>query len=122
MLDLQKIMGNLKKDTGIMSQDLKSTIKNANRLIGDINKNADSLFAETRQVVASGETTLEEVNSTLGSVESLISNNSPVNQDLQTALQELARAARSTRVMMDYLERHPDALLYGKNAEKGGRK
>ena len=72
--------------------------------------------------MASGETTLEEVNSTLGSVESLISNNSPVNQDLQTALQELARAARSTRVMMDYLERHPDALLYGKNAEKGGRK
>jgi hypothetical protein len=37
-------------------------------------------------------------------------------------LQELAKAARSTRVMMNYLEQHPDALLYGKDAEQGGRR
>ena len=74
-------------------------------------------------MVASGQTTLEEVNSTLNNVDSLINNNSPISQELQTTLQELARAARSTRVMMDYLERHPDALLYGKDAEPGkGRK
>ncbi len=122
MLDLQLIMSSLKKESGIMSRDLKKTIKNANQLIVDINNNADSLFADTRQVVASGQTTLEEVSSALGNVESLISNDSPISQDLQTALQELARAARSTRVMMDYLERHPDALLYGKESEIGGRK
>lgn len=123
MQDLQQIMNTLKKDSGPITSDLKSTIKNANKLIVDINKNADSLFAETRQVVASGQTTLEEVNSTLDNVDSLISHNSPISQELQTTLQELARAARSTRVMMDYLERHPDALLYGKDAELNrGRK
>ena len=123
MLDLQQVMATMKKDSGMITRDLKATIKSANQLIVDINNNADSLFADTRQVVASGQTTLEEVNSTLNNVDSLINNNSPISQELQTTLQELARAARSTRVMMDYLERHPDALLYGKDAELGkGRK
>jgi paraquat-inducible protein B len=123
MQDLQQIMGSLKKDSGLITSNLKSTIKSANKLIVDINKNADSLFADTRQVVASGQTTLEEVSTTLNNVDSLISHNSPVSQELQTTLKELARAARSTRVMMDYLERHPDALLYGKDAELNrGRK
>jgi len=32
-------------------------------------------------------------------------------------MQELARAARSLRVLADYLERHPEALLRGKAVE-----
>ncbi len=123
MLDLQQIADTLKGNTKIISQDLKETIKHADQLILDFNSNAESLFEETHQVVMSGNNTLEEINKTLNSVESVINNDSPVNQNLQTALQELTRAARSTRVMMDYLERHPDALLYGKkDAESGARK
>ncbi len=34
--------------------------------------------------------------------------------DLQEAMREITSAARSIRVFMDYLERHPDALLTGK--------
>ncbi len=123
MLDLQQITDTLKGNTKTISQDLRTTIKHANQLILDFNTNANSLFNETRQVIMSGNNTLEEINKTLNSVESVINNNSPVNQNLQTALQEIARAARSTRVMMDYLERHPDALLHGKrDAESGVRK
>ncbi len=123
MLDLQQIADALKGNTEIIAQDLKMTIKHADQLILDFNSNAESLFEETHQVVMSGNKTLEEINKTLSSVESVINNNSPVNQNLQTALQELTRAARSTRVLMDYLERHPDALLHGKkDAESGVRK
>ena len=35
-------------------------------------------------------------------------------QDLRDALQEVTRAARSLRVLIDYLERHPEALIRGK--------
>ncbi len=34
--------------------------------------------------------------------------------DLQEAMREITNAARSVRVFLDYLERHPDALLKGK--------
>ena len=47
----------------------------------------------------------------------LFSKDSPAPQDLRDTLQEITRAARSIRVLVDYLERHPDALLRGKPAE-----
>ena len=38
-------------------------------------------------------------------------------QQLDSTLQEVSRAARSVRVLADYLERHPEALLRGKKGE-----
>jgi paraquat-inducible protein B len=122
MLDLQQIMSTLKGSTNLISHDLQKTIEHADQLISNVNTQTDSLFKDTRHIVQTGESTLENLNSALSSVKTVIDNNSPISQDLQTALQELARAARSTRVMMNYLEQHPDALLYGKDSEQGGRR
>jgi paraquat-inducible protein B len=36
---------------------------------------------------------------------------------VDSTLQEVSRAARSFRVLADYLERHPEALLRGKKGE-----
>jgi paraquat-inducible protein B len=43
--------------------------------------------------------------------------NSSQVQQIGSTLQEVSRAARSLRVLADYLERHPDALLRGKPGE-----
>jgi paraquat-inducible protein B len=115
-------MSTLKGSTNLISHDLQKTIEHADQLISNVNTQTDSLFKDTRHIVQTGESTLENLNSALSSVKTVIDNNSPISQDLQTALQELARAARSTRVMMNYLEQHPDALLYGKDSEQGGRR
>jgi paraquat-inducible protein B len=42
----------------------------------------------------------------------------PTRQAVVDAMQEVSRAARSLRDLTDYLERHPDALLRGKDEEK----
>jgi paraquat-inducible protein B len=39
-----------------------------------------------------------------------------VQQEFREALQELTSAARALRVLVDFLERHPDSLLKGKKA------
>lgn len=39
---------------------------------------------------------------------------SPAYQDMRRTMNELSAAARSLRLMMDYLERHPEALIKGK--------
>lgn len=121
MLDLQQIMSTLKNDAGVISRDLQKTINHADQLILSIDNNTGSLLKESRLAVVTGKTTLQEINSALSNINSLINNNAPISQDLQSALKELARAARSTRVMMDYLERHPDAMIYGKDGESGVR-
>ncbi len=47
----------------------------------------------------------------------LLSPDAPAQQELRSALQEFTRAARSLRVLMDYLERDPSALIRGKTEE-----
>jgi paraquat-inducible protein B len=53
--------------------------------------------------------------SALDSANRLIAPNSVLAADLANTLQEVSRAARAVRVLADYLERHPEALLRGKS-------
>jgi paraquat-inducible protein B len=62
--------------------------------------------------------TLEQAEKTLASVERVVSSDAPLSQDLQRALREFTEAARSIRVLTDYLERHPDSIIYGKGKER----
>ena len=41
-----------------------------------------------------------------------------VLQDTNKTLQEFSGAARSVRVLADYLERNPDSLVYGKGGNR----
>jgi len=56
---------------------------------------------------------------TLGNTTNLTAANSAQVQQLNSTLQEVSGAARSVRVLADYLERHPESLIRGK---KGGPK
>lgn len=47
----------------------------------------------------------------------LVGKDSPTQQELRVALQEVARAARSISALVDYLERNPNALIRGKAQE-----
>ncbi len=58
--------------------------------------------------------TLEKGQATLTEIESLVSEDSPLRVDLARSLEELSGAARSMRILADYLERHPEALVHGK--------
>ena len=62
--------------------------------------------------------TLEEARKTLGAAKQTLAADAPLQQDLREALRELARAAQSLRVLTDYLERHPESLIRGKQEDK----
>jgi len=59
-------------------------------------------------------TTMDQATHTLMTAEGLIGEDSHTRYNLDTTLEELAAAARSVRLMADYLEQNPDALLKGK--------
>jgi paraquat-inducible protein B len=61
--------------------------------------------------------TLVSARGTLTNAGNLTESNSPQLQQLGSTLQEVSRAARALRVLADYLERHPEALLRGKKGE-----
>jgi paraquat-inducible protein B len=58
--------------------------------------------------------TLKGANQTLGTANNALSGDSPLQQNLNSTLQELQRMARSLRVLSDYLNAQPSSLIRGR--------
>ncbi len=60
---------------------------------------------------------MKDVRKTLTAAERTFAEDAPLQQDLRQTLQELTRAAASLRILTDYLERHPEAVIRGKRKD-----
>lgn len=69
------------------------------------------------QVLPEFHNTLKGARQTLGTANNALSPDSPLQQNLGATMQELQRAARSLRVLTDYLGGHPEALIRGRKAD-----
>lgn len=70
-----------------------------------------------KQAIGDLDLTLISARGTLDNANNIVAPNSPQGQQLDHTLEEVSRAARSVRVLADYLERHPEALIRGKRGE-----
>lgn len=91
-----------------ISNDLRQTLQNANKLI-------QRLDAE---LAPEAHAALGDARKALGSADRALRADSPLQQDAREAMREFAYAARAFRVLADYLERHPEALLRGKKEDQ----
>jgi paraquat-inducible protein B len=84
-------------------------------------KNADAqlapLMASVSKVAVAADKTLVQAERALVSVETAINEDSPLRYDVVKALREVQSAARSLRILMDYLDQHPESVVSGKRAE-----
>jgi paraquat-inducible protein B len=83
-------------------------------LVGKIDGEVEPISSALRQTAKNADSALQHGTMTLKEIEGFISENSPLRVDLTTSLEELSAAARSMRLLADYLERHPEALVHGK--------
>jgi paraquat-inducible protein B len=72
---------------------------------------------KTEEIERSVADLLKNFNQTLTNANKLIEPNSVLDTELNNMLKEGGGAARSLRVLADYLERHPEALIRGKTGE-----
>jgi paraquat-inducible protein B len=103
-----------------IGSELKNSMVSLNLLLKDTDRAVKRIDAELTPELKK---TLEDFRRATVSADKMISNadttllgpDAPGQQDLREAMREVARAARSLRVLTDYLERHPEALIRGKN-------
>jgi paraquat-inducible protein B len=100
-----------------IGNDLRDTMAHLNKTTEDLQKLVQNLDAST---VPAANATLEQTQKALIKVDRLLNAESPTGHELKRALGELADAARNISILADYLERHPDSLVFGK--EKGNEK
>ncbi len=87
-----------------ISRDLRKTLRGLDRTLTDVDKLTQRLDGEVAP----------EVQAALAELRRLLSPDSPIQLDARHTLREAAQASRALRVLADYLERHPEALLRGK--------
>ncbi|HVN87269.1 MAG TPA: MlaD family protein [Candidatus Binatia bacterium] len=74
-------------------------------------------LADLDRTLVSARATLQSGQNTLDNAGKLIEPNSVLETQLSGTLQDVSRAARSLTLLLDYLERHPEALIRGKTEE-----
>ena len=113
--DLDKIQQQIADIVGKLQKvPFDSIGKNLDQSLAELNR---TLKQVNGSVLPEVKNTLKGAQQTLGTANSAFAPDAPLQQNLGGTLQELQRAARSLRVLTDYLGDHPDALLRGRRAD-----
>ena len=115
--ELQESLGNILKKLekvpfDVIGEDLRKALVNLSNTLRKADGLVERLNADLAPELKS---TLEQARKTLSAAEATLSSDSPLQGDLRETLNEVRRAAESTRTLTDYLERHPDSLIRGKH-------
>jgi paraquat-inducible protein B len=110
----QQVVQHVDKQLGQVAANASTTLGNVNKLSQTVDHQVLALTASLVNTAATVLSTLEQMRQTLTSAQQLITPNAPVGYELLKTLRELSEAARSLRGLTDYLERHPNAVLFGR--------
>jgi paraquat-inducible protein B len=109
---VEEIAGDLRTTLDALENTLRSANRTLARVDAETLPEAKKALEDLRRAAAAAERVVSGTDNTL------LGPDAPAQHELRDALQEIARAARAVRVLADYLERNPEALLRGKNKEK----
>ncbi|UCF33992.1 MAG: MCE family protein [Phycisphaerales bacterium] len=93
---------------------LNPAIEDARKLIQNVDGQVNPVVTNFVQTAETAQAALEQARETLAVAKSDIAEDSELYRSAVGALDELAAAARSIRMLADLLEQHPEALLQGK--------
>ncbi len=108
-LPLEAIGDDLRKALASLDQTLQDASKALNRIDTDVTPGLKTTLDDLRGTISVVDRVLNNTDATL------VGKEAPAQQELRDALQEITRAARSLRTLTDYLERHPESLIRGKD-------
>ncbi len=119
-IPIEQIAGNL-RDTlegtkrVANSPEILKTIKSLDAAIQELQAFTHELRTRTSPELVAA---MQQARTSLASASSALESDSPLQSRMKAALEEITSAARSLRVLADYLERYPQSLLVGKDAPK----
>ena len=76
---------------------------------------SDALITNLNDTVRSTNRLIDHTGQTLATIERQVGDRSPLLADIRSLVQHMDGAARSMRLMAEYLERNPNALITGKS-------
>jgi len=98
-----------------IGKNLQEAVAALTATLEEIKTMSGSVNAETLPKVNA---TLEDLQGTLKGIETTLGADSPLNYNVRTITDELSATLRSVRSLVDFLDRNPQALIFGKEGDK----
>ena len=105
--DARGLMQNVNSKVDPLSDNLNNTLTDTRALVNNVKDKVDPLSQSVAEA-------LQSVDTAFKSIDDLVGKRSPTRAELDNLLKELSGAARSLRVLAEYLQQHPEALIKGK--------
>ncbi len=112
--DVRGLVRNMNERLGTTDAAMQSTLAEVRALVTDLDRQVEPLALSLRETSETAQETFAAAHDAMGNLDAVLGENSEVRYRLLQTLEEAGAAARSLRVLTDYLERHPDALLRGR--------
>jgi paraquat-inducible protein B len=118
--DTQKLVKNADSQVASLGSNLNEGIGDGRKLIRNVDGSVNDVRVSLVDTIKTATTVIKGAEKVLEELESSARSDSVLMYRVTESLSEVEKAAQSLRVLTDYLERHPEALLGGKG-DPGGR-
>jgi paraquat-inducible protein B len=122
--EAKQLLAHADASLSTITRGLTAATAEAQGAFGQVRKSLNTETGPAAQIMQNLNTTVQTLDGTLAqtqktlkSLEGAAGQGSALQYQLTGMLQEISAMARSVRVLSDYLERHPEALLKGKAEE-----
>ena len=102
------------KEIKTVRQDVSESLQYLENQVEIAKRKLEPLGSQLPAMSGAAAKTLENAKLLLAELERMLAEGSTLRQSVDEALRGVSDASRSVRLMADYIERHPEALLHGK--------
>jgi paraquat-inducible protein B len=120
MQQTQQLVQHIDKQLGQVTAGAVTTLGQVGKLTQTVNSQALALASSLSQTAAGALEAMERLRETLTAAQQFVTPSAPVGYELVKTLREFSETARSLRMLANYLERHPNALVFGRQ-ESGAK-
>ncbi len=112
--DVRKLVQKVDGQVGPLASNLDETVREARGAVRKIDSQLGTLGESIQRTIESADATLTLVQKAVENIEGGVGEDSTLVYQLNKSLEEVNALTRSVRVLADYLERHPESVLWGK--------
>jgi paraquat-inducible protein B len=96
-------------------EQLDHALAGAQQTLNTVNNHVPALSDSLQKTSGSADAAAKQARITLGTVQTTIEPNSPINYQALQTLQDVSAAAHSIKELADYLQRNPSAIVRGRD-------
>jgi paraquat-inducible protein B len=114
LMKSENLVTKVDRQVDAASNSFETTMQDASSMANSIESRVELLTADMAVTLEAARTSFAKIENLLGEAQKLLAENSGLRREISAALESMSDASSSIEELMDYLQRHPEAIITGK--------